>query len=172
MSHKSFDWKYIGLFVLLCLATLSAYIFKAQLIYSLRCFFQFPGLNLLAGSIATIITVTHKIKTRQFTFSPTMSFNEFKIPVEALLSFISNPITIVCALSLAKGLFLQTSEDVAYFPFFNGIEMIFVAIITAYLLFISIMELAKHFMEIINKSDTKTVVPKAISEKEFNESKG
>jgi len=99
-----------------------------------------------------------------------MSFNEFKIPVENLLSFVSNPITIVCSLALAKGIYFQLAEGVQYFPFLNGVEITFVAIVTAYLLFISILELGKHFAEIFTKSNLNVSVLAAISEEQFNES--
>ena len=109
---KKADLKYIFLVLFLLVSAGLADVFHNLIIHWIRNFFEFSELNLYAGGLATIITILHKIKTRKFIFSPTMSFNDFKIPLEELLSFISNPITLVCSLSLAKGLFLQISEHV------------------------------------------------------------
>lgn len=168
MILKNWDWKYIFLFLSFCVTAVFAYVFRSEVVHFLKLFFEFPQLNLCAGGISAILTIVHKIKLRKFTFSPTMSFNEFKIPMEDILSFVSNPITIICSLSLAKGLFLQTSENQQYFPFFNNIETSFIFIVTVYLLFISFMEMAKNFRECFIKSKNKVATPQAITEQEFN----
>ena len=88
-----------------------------------------------------------------------MSFNEFRIPLEDILSFIGNPVTLVCSMSLAKGLFLQTSERIMYFPFFQSVELGFIALVTSYLFFISMMELIRNVRETITKkASSKTEV--------------
>ena len=169
---KRLDLKYICIFVGLCTAAFVSYVFQTRILYGIKCFFEFPELNLCFGALSAIVTILHKAKTRNFIFSETMSFNEFKIPVENLLSFVSNPITIVCSLALAKGIYFQIVEGIPNFPFFNGIELTFVAIVTAYLLFISVFELGKHFAEIFTKPALKVAVPEAISEEQYIESKG
>jgi hypothetical protein len=103
------------------------------------------------------------MKTRKYDFSPSMSFSQFKIPFEDFFS----PITVVCSLSLAKGLFLQTSENAPYFPLFHGIDFIFIWIVTVYLLFISTMEFAIHVKEIIIIPEGNSVEVNAITEEEF-----
>jgi hypothetical protein len=159
---KRINLKYTCLILLLCISIGVAHYYQSSIIHWIKVFFEFPELNLYAGGIATIITVCHRIRIGKLTFSPAMSFNEFKKPMEELLSFLSNPITIVCSLSLAKGLFLQISEHIAYFPYFNELEIVFTAIVTAYLLYVSIMDLGKRFLETISNSDTEMPIPKTV----------
>src|SRR5690606_18094912 len=136
---KRLDWKYIGVAVLLLTGAIISYVCRSEILIGLKNFFEIENLNYFAGGISTIFMLTHKIKMRKFNFSASMSFNEFIISVEDILSFIGNPITLVCSMSLAKGLFLQTTDNVQYFPFFKSIELTFIGLITAYLIFISLM---------------------------------
>lgn len=96
-----------------------------------------------------------------------MSFNEFRIPVEDILSFVGNPITLVCSVSLAKGLFLQTTHDINYFPFFQSLELNFIGLVTVYLFFVAIMDLRKVFVETFINGDSKTEDPIPIPESEI-----
>lgn len=165
---KNWDWKYIGVAVLLTVGVIASYIFRSAIFVWLKTFFELENLNFWVGGAATILMVTHKIKTRKFKFSATMSFNEFRIPVEDILSFIGNPITLVCSVSLAKGLFLQTTDDIKYFPFFQSLELTFIGLVTAYLFFVAIMDLRKVFVETFINGDSKTEEPKPIPESEIN----
>jgi hypothetical protein len=148
---RDFDWKYALLATFLFSSSVLAYLYNAQILLAIKGFFDIEGLNFFAGLIATVFTLTYKIKTRSLKFSPSMSFNEFRIPVEDILSFIGNPVTLVCSISLAKGLFLQTSENTQYFPFFQSVELGFIALVTSYLFFLSIMELLKNIRETLRK---------------------
>jgi hypothetical protein len=85
-----------------------------------------------------------------------MSFTEFRIPVEDILSFIGNQVTLVCSISLAKGVFFQTWGeetwgDINYFPKFEKWELAFVGIVTSYLFFISAMELVRNIKETLTR---------------------
>ncbi len=164
---KQLDWKYIGLAALLFAGAITSYVFRSQILIGLKNFFEIENLNYFAGGIATIFMLTHKIKMRKFKFSASMSFNEFRIPVEDILSFIGNPITLVCSISLAKGLFLQTADSIQYFPFFQSLELTFIGLVTAYLIFISVMELLNNIKETILNGTSKTEQPTAIPEKEI-----
>ncbi|MCU0422805.1 MAG: hypothetical protein MUC81_08350 [Bacteroidia bacterium] len=164
---KQLDWKYVGLAALLFAGAINSYVFRSQILIGLKNFFETENLNYFAGGIATIFMLTHKIKMRKFKFSASMSFNEFRIPVEDILSFIGNPITLVCSISLAKGLFLQTADSVQYFPFFQSLELTFIGLVTAYLIFISVMELLNNIKETILNGTSKTEQPTAIPEKEI-----
>jgi hypothetical protein len=161
---KDFDWKYFLLTIFLFGCSGSAYFFSANILQMLKGFFEIKDLNIFAGAIATIFTLTYKIKTRSFRFSPSMSFSEFRVPVEDILSFIGNPVTLVCAISLAKGLFLQTSEDIKYFPFFQTLELSFIAVVTSYLFFLSVMELLKNVNETLFKKSASRSIVTAIPE--------
>lgn len=166
---KDFDWKYFLLTIFLFGCSGSAYLFSGKILEMLKEFFEIKDLNIFAGAIATIFTLTYKIKTRSFRFSPSMSFSEFRVPVEDILSFIGNPVTLVCAISLAKGLFLQTSEDIKYFPFFQTLELGFIALVTSYLFFLSIMELLKNINETLFKKSTSQSIVTAIPEAQVTE---
>ena len=163
MISKRLDLKYIFLFIFISASIVLSLIFSAQILAGLKLLFSLPFLNLYVGVFAAIVTITHKIKNKEIKFSSTMSFNEFKIPFENILSFISNPITIVCSISLAKGIFLRYYENIQYFQFFSNLEIIFIGIVTAYLLFISIMELIKNIKEIFLRIEE--AIPKQESQK-------
>ncbi len=164
---KQLDWKYIGLAFLLLAGEIISYNFRSEILIGLKHFFEIENLNYFAGGVATVFMLTNKIKTRKFKFSASMSFNEFRIPVEDILSFIGNPITLVCSISLARGLFLQTTGSVQYFPFFQSLELTFIGLVTAYLIFISVMELLNNIKETAMNGNSKTEQPTAIPEKEI-----
>lgn len=165
--HKKLDWKYIGIAALLFTGAITSYVFRSQILSGIKNIFEIENLNYLVGGVATIFMLTHKIKMRKFKFSASMSFNEFRTPVEDILSFIGNPITIVCSISLAKGIFLQTANSIQYFPFFQSLELTFIGLVTAYLIFISVMELLNNIKETILNGTSKTEQPTAIPEKEI-----
>lgn len=167
MTFKNWDWKWISLALSFCAAAYLAYRFQWYIFQAFRSFFEFPQLNLCAGGLSVILTTVHKIKMRKLSFTTGMSFSEFRIPVQGVLSFISNPITLVGSLSLAKGLFLQFYEHQQFFPFFDTGELGFVAVVTAYLLFISFMELKKYFRESFTRAEGKMAVPEAITKQQF-----
>lgn len=167
MTIKNWDWKWISLAVLICAAAFLAFHFQGFIFQAIKSFFEFPQLNLCAGSLSFILTTVHKIKTRKLDLNVGMSFSEFRIPVQGILSFISNPITLVGSLSLAKGLFLQIYDHQQFFPFFDAGELGFVAVVTAYLLFISFMELKKYFRETFTIGEGKVAVPEAITKQEY-----
>lgn len=159
---SNLDWKYIGLTAILIIGSVFSYIYSVQILAGIKAFFGFRYLNIFAGTLATIITLVHKIKTRKFTFSATMSFNEFRIPVEDILSFVGAPITIVGSLSLAKGLYLQATTNIKYFVFIdNKIELTFIGLVVAYLFFISAMELGKNCKEnfTLQKTNQEPITP-------------
>lgn len=165
---RRLDWRYIGVAALLFTVAITSYVCRSEILTSLKTFFEIENLNYFAGGIATIFMLTHKIKMRKFKFSASMSFNEFRIPVEDILSFIGNPITLVCSISLAKGLFLQTADNVQYFPFFQSLELTFIGLVTAYLIFISLMELLNNIKETVINGVSKTEQPTAIPKDEID----
>jgi hypothetical protein len=141
---RTVDWKYLLISVLLLSASAIAYINRAESLLMVKRFFDIEDLDLFAGGVSTIFTLTHRIKKRKLTFNGSMSFTEFRVPLEDGLSFIGNPITLVCAISLAKGVFLYSSE---YFPKFTAVEIGFIGLVSAYLFFISVMELLINMKE-------------------------
>jgi len=161
MMIKKLDWKYIGLVIFFFALLISTKVYSDLIMKNIKSFFEIEYLNLFAGGISTVFMFTHKIKTQKLKFNSTMSFHEFRIPFEDILSFIGNPITLICSISLAKGLFMQTSEDIQYFPFFQSIELSFIGAVTAYLIYISVMELVVNIKETILLNNTKAVHPKA-----------
>lgn len=172
MKGKVLDWNYILLILSLCLASIASYVWSDTIMSGIRSFFQFPLLTLIAGAFSTIVTLCHKIKTRKFQFSQNMSFNDFKFPVEDTLSFLSNPVTIVCSLVLAKGLFLQSESSVSYFPLFDNLQMTFIGIVTSYLIFTSLIELGGNLRDTITNPNKKFEIPQAITEEQYKEGSG
>lgn len=146
---KGLDWKHIGIMFLLGVIFFFSIRFKSNLFEFFTLLFNHDSLILILGGISAIIDITHNIKYKKFTLSHNMSFSQFKNSFEFLTSFIGNPITFVSSIALAKGLFLHWTGQEKYFPFFQSIELIFIATVTVYLLVVSSLELKKHFKEII-----------------------
>jgi hypothetical protein len=173
---KKPDWRYILIATFLVVLTFLCKIYSTEVLSGIKSFFETDYITFYFGAGATIITLLHKIKTKKITFNAKMSFSEFRIPVADLLSFVDSPVTIICALALAKGLFMQSSESVQYFPFFNNLEITFIGLVTIYLFFISSLELWNNFVETflrksitdgkIEKSDAKDVKDKLVPEPE------
>ena len=161
---RAIDWKY--LFVLLVCTGLAviAYIFRMEIPLQIKGVLNHEKLNLWAGLTVAIVSIVHMIKFRKVSFHANMSFNEFKVPVEGLLSTITGPITIVCSISLAKGLFMDSIEKVSYFPLFGKLETTFIGIVTAYLLYISIMQFVKNLREVLSSSRITKGVAKPVPE--------
>ena len=162
---KDIDLKYSGLAIFLCVVSYLTYLFNSEVLNCIKLIFEFKDLDLFAGGLATILTLTNKIKHRKIKFSSNMTFNDFRIPLEDVLSFIGNPITLVCAISLAKGIFLQASENVQYFPLYRGFDIAFIGLVTAYLFFFFLMELIMNVRGImfskLNKSEKITPIPES-----------
>lgn len=156
MIFQRIDWRYLFLLLLFLVAEMATYFLWTDILYYLKEFFTWPQLNLASGALSATITIVYKIKFRKFSFTPNMSFNDFKIPVEDFISFFSNPVTFVISLSLARSLFLQSIGYQTYFKHFTDIELIFIAIVTSYLLYISSMELIRYFKVIAFKTETVT----------------
>lgn len=159
---KNLDWKYIGLALLLALSVILIFMFNGQILVFFKSIFSFKYLNHIAGGTAAIFTILHKIKTKNLKLNPNMSFNEFRVPVEDILSFVGNPVTLVCSISLAKGIFLQYFYDNKYFPFFESIELTFIGLVTAYLFYISLMELITNVKEAFTKNIIDTPKPSVV----------
>jgi uncharacterized membrane protein len=156
---KRIDIKYIILFIVLCVGFFVSYCNRSNLLESLTLFFEFKYLNILAGALSAIVVIVHKIKYRKLNFKPSMTFFEFNAPFSETIFFALNPIAIVCSLSLAKALFLQCFKQSVYFNFFSATELTFIGIVTAYLLYSSLMELYGNLKEIVLKDSAKSETP-------------
>lgn len=161
---KKFDWKYFIFFLIGGLAIFLSFTFWPSILRAITCFFDTRVTDYFLVSVSALVTVLHRIKFKKINFKGNMSFSEFKIPIEDLLSFVSNPITIVCSISLARGLFLQSTNQATYFPFTTSTEMGFIFIVTVYLMFISFTELIKNGKELLFY-DVKTSTPTPVDEK-------
>jgi hypothetical protein len=166
MMFKNWDWKYILVFALMLVSVVLMFTFKNQILYFFKSVFSFKYLTHIAGFVAAALTIIHKIKTQDIKLNPNMSFNDFRVPVEDILSFVGNPITLVCSISLAKGIFLQYFYNDQYFPFFDSIELTFIGLVTAYLFYLSLMELKTNFIESFTKNIIDTPKPSLSDEGE------
>lgn len=144
---KNFDLKYFALALALIGVFVLTHIYYNRVLNCLKCVLEFPYLNLYAGGLATIFTVLQKIKTRKISFKANMSFKDFQESMSDIISFIDNPVITICSLALAKGLFLQQTEGIIYYPFFNKLEITFIFLVTLYLLYSSLMEIWRNIKE-------------------------
>ena len=144
---------------LLCISCLS-YHYWSEIKRAITIMFNLEWLEYLLVGLSAIITILHKTKFRKLKFSENMSFAQFKVPLEEILSFVSNPITLVCSYSLARGLFLQCTGQEVHFPHFTGIQIAFVTIVIGYLLYSSLWELIRRFWELATRQP-QLVTPQA-----------
>ncbi|HLG34761.1 MAG TPA: hypothetical protein VI757_07780 [Bacteroidia bacterium] len=166
---RNFDWKYIFIALLLLAGYVYSVIYHKEILIGIKYFFNLPFLNLSAGAVAAIFTMLHKIKTRKITLNYKMSFNEFRGTTADIISFIESPITIVCSLALAKGLFLQYTEGILFFPKFNQVEFYFIGLVTFYLSLTSIMELLNNIKETCFSKQVSPISLIAVAEKDVKE---
>lgn len=157
MTAFKFDWKYIAITAGLLAVTGFTYMEWAQIVIVIKRILEVEHLNLIVGAFAAILALMVKIKQRKLKFHNSMSFNEFRVPFEDLTSFIGNPITLACSVSLIKGLFLDFTGGASsgaadlYFPKLQSIEVVFLWLLTAYLLYLSIMEVVSNVKVLIFK---------------------
>jgi hypothetical protein len=146
---KKLDWKYIGIAIGLIVLSYLSFTYRILIIFRIRTIFEFKYLNLCIGTISTIITVLSKIKNRNLIFKTEMSFNEFRVPFEEVISFVGSTVSIVGSLSLAKAIYFQVVLGKKMFlSIDNSIDLSFIALVAIYLLYTSIMELYKKFIEL------------------------
>lgn len=162
MPVKKIDIKYILITIGLILSFVLSYCYKQEIITIINIFFSWAYLNIVAGSVAAGVTIGHKLKHRKISFKSSMSFSEFNTPFSELFSFILNPVTLVCSLSIAKFLFFHIINSDTTFNNFSGTELTFIAVVTAYLLFSSINELFRDIKEIWYQITIVIETPKAI----------
>lgn len=149
MNSNKFDLKHILIFVFILSFIVLFLIFRNEFLYGIDYFFRIPYLNIGSGLIAMVLTITHSLKYKKIKFTPAMSFNEFRSSLEIILSNFGSPITLVCSITLAKGIFFRYyNNTIIHFPLFNDTEIFFIGLVTAYLLYISIMELVRFGKEI------------------------
>lgn len=141
------NWKYLILSFFFFIILLTSPLYYHSFLILLKEIFEFQYLNLYAGGISLIFTVLQKIKTKKIVFSYNMSFSDFRSSVGDIISIIDTPITIVCCLTLARGLFFQELEGVVFFPYLKGYELIFVLLVVLYLLYVSMSELWKNIKD-------------------------
>lgn len=159
---KKIDWKYIFLAVGFIIVFVASRRYNQELLNSIKNFFGYHALIVDAGVFTSIITLVHKIKFQKIIFKSTMTFNDFNTPVSEIFTLIFLPVTLVGALTFAKGLFFQCTDGVQYFPLFSGLDMVFIGSITLYLLYMSFMELFKNIKEVFFKPYVQPETPIAV----------
>lgn len=161
---KRFDIKYFFYFIGIVVSVLLAISYKNILLSGVESFISSYWTQVLAGIFSFSAAILAKIKYKQLSFSKPMTFSQFRVPIEEVWSFVSNPITLVCSLSLAKGLFLQIQNKKTVFNGFTDLELSFIGIVVAYLLFDGIIDFIKNFKLALSKTNTITAVPEPIEE--------
>lgn len=126
--------------------------YKAELKSSLIPILEFEHTYWFIG-ISLILEVVHKVRYNLLNIRFNTSFSDFKAPFEGLLSYFQNPMTLSCSWSLLKGLCLQYFFKKSYFPFFGDIELSFILLITAYLLFNAVVEHIKLIKGILLETE-------------------
>lgn len=142
-------YKYVVILLLLLMSCIFAKVFWHQILHGLRWVLDIPNLNFWSGGFALIISIVAKLAENKITFKNHIAFDQWKQGMEEIISFFSGgPITLICSISLAKGLFLQWISVEKYFLNFQDWELFFIFSITLYLLYISIIEVKKDLKKI------------------------
>ncbi|TWI85868.1 hypothetical protein IQ13_1037 [Lacibacter cauensis] len=163
---KKIDIKYTLYFIGLIACVLLAIMYNKQLLKGVELFLSSEWTQIVAGILSFAAAILSKIKYKQLAFSRPMTFSQFKVPVEEVWSFISNPLTLVCSLSLAKGLFLQLRNIKKVFVDFSNLEITFIGIVVLYLLFDGITDFIGNVKLALSKTSPITAVPEPLRENE------
>lgn len=166
MRLFSFDLRWFGTLVGLIALFLVFYNYKGVFMNWLISFFSIKDIGLFLGAIASITSIVHKLKYKKIVFNPTMTFGQFKEPLETLTSFISSPIALVCSFSILKNLFLQYANKQISFTNFDTLEISFLWIVAGYLMFNSSSVLILDLKEVFSKIQP-TENPEPLSENEY-----
>ena len=156
-------YKLLIIFLLLFIACIFAHLLWQKLVDIMIWVFNIPNLNFWAGGFAFLLSLFIKFQEKEISFKNHIKFDDFKKILEELLSYVTGgSITLICSISLAKGLFFQWRGTKTYFENFEQWELIFISVITLYLLFISIQEVLKDLAKLVpsDKEFTPTPVDK------------
>jgi len=155
MNWKKFKniWKNYQYIIMLFISIVICVVthFKWNSIISIiKLVFSIPNLNFWAGGFALILSLLVRMKENEISLKNHIAFNDFKQIIEEIFSyFAGGSITLICSISLAKGLFLQWRGVDTYFMNFEQWELIFIFLITLYLLFISLREVVRDFVKLL-----------------------
>lgn len=146
---KKLSFKYVGLFSLLFLAAFLFDSYKIQLLTRIKDFFQWEPLFYGVTIFVFLTVVINKIKYGELTVTSFTDQKKIKGTLSDLLSWIIDPSSFVCSLSILKGLFLDSFFGGAYFSSFTTSERVFILIASAFFFINSFIELKKDFTGII-----------------------
>jgi hypothetical protein len=161
---KKIDIKYLFYFIGLIVCVLLAIMYDKALLSGVESFLSSKWTQIMAGIFSFSAAILSKIKHKQLSFSKPMTFSQFKGPIEEIWSFVSNPITLVCSLSLAKGLFLQLRNKEIVFVGFTNLELYFIGTVVVYLLFDGITDFIRNCKLALSKTSTITAVPEPVED--------
>ena len=160
-------YRFIILFFTCLIGCIIGYIFWGIILSGIKWIFNIKYLNFWAGLIALILSLLVRIKEKKISLNRHIAFDDFKNFIEEVSSyFTGGSITLICSISLAKGLFFHFHGIDVYFNNFKDWELIFISVITLYLLFISIREVVRDFIKLW--PDKKEYTPQPIDKPQKN----
>jgi hypothetical protein len=158
--HSKIDIKYIIIFSTIIAVAILAHNYKRELFICTENILSNIALQNALGLISFAASVVSKIKHKKISFSNKMAFSQFKIPIEEILSFISNPISIMCSISLARGLFTQLiAHKQTIFNGFSALELTFITLVVFYLLYDGFIDLIYNCKLVFLKTSSLTAIP-------------
>lgn len=145
---KKIDTKYIIIFIVLLVTSFIVADNKKEALDLIKYFLLLKPLELILTLLFFCLSILYKVKYNNYSKIKIIEFNDFKTIAIDLVSTLMNPATLLCSISILKGLFLLNFYDIKYFNFFQSNELFFLAIVGFYLLIVSGTELISMFIEL------------------------
>ncbi len=160
---KGVDTKYILIFIAIISLSFIVVFNKHDTLDFLKAIMTLNHLGFCLSVMFFTIAILHKLKYNNYGKLKSADFNDFKSILLDLISTVMNPVTLLCSISILKGLFLLKFYGIKYFDFFSSNELFFLAIVGFYFLIKSGLELKTMIVELFFRTSdvtlAKSIVP-------------
>lgn len=150
---KKMNFMNIGILLLIVVASFFVKENTSIILESIKLIISSP----LFFSIVTIIVVAIKIMNRtmygELKLSKLLDVENFKDSISEIISLVIEPSTLICSLSILKGLTLDYFYEETYFSKFNDSERFFIFIATMYFFIYAVINLKNEFRQIVIKTE-------------------
>jgi hypothetical protein len=145
---KRIDKKYAFIFVGILFLSFVFLRFQQEAFDSIKLVITYEHFSSAIGLVLFLLTITHRIKYLNFRELKNLEFNELKTLLSDLGSALLDPATLVCSISLMKGLFLLKYYNIKYFDHFTEGEITFFWTAGIYFFFKSLLQMQNVFLEL------------------------
>lgn len=154
MALGNIDRKSVLLYLGVIALSFIVYKYQYTFLNSVKYFITLEYFDLVLTGLLVSLTLFHKLKFNNYSNLKKIEFNEMKSGLADLISTVMDPATLICSISILKGLFLLKVYNIKYFDFFSDNELLFLFIAAVYFFIKSGIEMWSIFLECFLKSSS------------------